>query len=88
MLFVQEIKKRKVNILILSPNLIKNLKNIILPLKNVDLKDVDEILYFYMKDQNKIFNYYLLTGQFKLVFNYNQDCKYLITGMINNTTNI
>ena len=34
----------------------------------------------------KIFNQYLLKGQFKLVFNTNQDYKYLITGMNNNTT--
>ena len=29
-----------------------------------------------------------MKGQFKLVFNDNQDCKYLITCMIDNTTNI
>ena len=29
-----------------------------------------------------------MEGQFKLVFNGNQDCKYLITAMIDNTTNI
>ena len=62
-------------------------KHIILSLKNVDIKDVDEILYLYMKDYNKKYNQYFLKGQFKLVFN-NQDCKYLMTDMINNTTNI
>ena len=36
---------------------------------------------------NKKFNQYLSKGQFKLVFNNNQDCKYLMTDMINNTTN-
>ena len=41
-----------------------------------------------MKDHNKKFNQYLLKGQFKLVFENNQDCKYLITSMNNNTTNI
>ena len=41
-----------------------------------------------MKDHNKNINQNLLKGQFKLVFYNNQDCKYLITGMINNTTNI
>ena len=41
-----------------------------------------------MKDHNKKFNQYLLKGQFKLVFINNQDCKYLMTDMINNTTNI
>ena len=46
-------------------------KHIILLLKNVDLKDVDEIFYLYMKDHNKKFNHYLLKGQFKLVFNNN-----------------
>ena len=63
-------------------------KHIILSLKNVDIKDIDEILYLYMKDHNKKFNQYLLKGQFKLVFNNNQDCKYLITGMNKNTTKI
>ena len=40
-------------------------KHKILSLKNVDLKDVDEILFFYIKDRNENFNYYLLKGQFK-----------------------
>ena len=61
-------------------------KHIILSLKRVDLKDVDEILYLYIY-YNKKYNQYLLKGQFKLIFN-NQDCKYLMTDMINNTTNI
>ena len=42
-------------------------KHIILSLKIVDLKDVDEILYLYVKDHDKKFNQYLLKGQFKLV---------------------
>ena len=40
-----------------------------------------------MIDHNKKFTQYLLKGRFKLVFN-NQDCKYLMTDMINNTTNV
>ena len=40
-----------------------------------------------MKDYNKKYTQYFLKGQFKLVFN-NQDCKYLMTVMIHNTTNI
>ena len=63
-------------------------KHILLSLKNVDIKDVDEILYLYIKDHNKKFNQYLLKGQFKLVLNNNQDCKYIMTDMINITTNI
>ena len=63
-------------------------KNIILSLKNVELKDVDEIIYLYMKDHNKKFHQYLLKGQFKLVFNKNQDYKYKMTDMNNNITNI
>ena len=62
-------------------------KHIILSFKNIDIKNVDEILYLYMKDYNKKYTQYLLKGQFKLVFN-NQDCKYLMTDMINNTTNV
>ena len=41
-----------------------------------------------MLDHNKKFNHPLIGGQIKLVFNINQDCKYLTTGMINDTTNI
>ena len=41
-----------------------------------------------MKDYNKKFTQYFLKVQFKLVFNNNQDCKYLMTDMIHNTTNI
>ena len=41
-----------------------------------------------MKDHNKKFNLYLLKGQFKLVLKNNQDCKYLMTDMIDNRTNI
>ena len=63
-------------------------KHIILSLKFVDIKDVDEKLYLYMKDHKKEFAQYLLKGQFKLVFKNNQGCKYLITSMIINTTNI
>ena len=56
-------------------------------MKNINKKDVDEILYLYVKDYNKKYNKYLLKGQFKLVFN-NQDCKYLMTDMIKSTTNV
>ena len=63
-------------------------KHLILSLKNVELKDVDEILYLYMKDHSKKFDQYLLKGQFKLVFTNSQDCKYLLTDMIKNTTKI
>ena len=52
------------------------------------MKDVDEILYLYIKDHYKNFNQYLLEGQFKLVFYNNQYCKYLMTDVIKNTTNI
>ena len=62
-------------------------KHIILSLKNVDIKDVDEILFLYVKDYNKKYTQYFLKGQFKLVFN-NQDCKFLMTDMIHNTTNV
>ena len=41
-----------------------------------------------MKDHKKKFNHYLLKGELKLVFNDNQDSKFLITGMIDNRTNI
>ena len=61
-------------------------KHIILSLKIVDIKDDDEIIFLYIKYHNKKFNHYLLKGEFKLVFNINQDCKYIMTGMIDNRT--
>ena len=64
----------------------ENYKHIILSLKNVDLKYVDEILYLYMKDHQKKFNHYFLKGEFMLVFNFNQDYKYIMTGMVDNRT--
>ena len=65
----------------------KKHKHIIISFKNVDIKDVDEILYLYMKDYNKKYTQYFLKVQFKLIFN-NQDCKYLMTDMNHITTNI
>ena len=62
-------------------------KHIILSFKNIDIKDVDEILYLHMKDYNKKYTQYLLKGQIKLVFD-NKDCKYSMTDMINITTNV
>ena len=62
-------------------------KHIISSFKDVNRKDVDEIIFLYVKDYNKKYTEYFLKVQFKLVFN-NQDCKYLMTGMINNTTNV
>ena len=61
---------------------------VVLSLKNADIKDVDEILFLYIKDHYKKFNQYFLKGQFKLVFNNNQDCENLYTGLINRTTTI
>ena len=62
-------------------------KHIIISFKNVDIKDVDKFLYLYVKDYNKKYTQYFFKVQFKLIFN-NQDCKYLLTDMIHNTTNI
>ena len=62
-------------------------KHVIISFKNVDIKDVDEILFLYIKDYNKNYTQSFLKSQFKLVFN-NQDCKYLVTDMLINTTNV
>ena len=70
-----------------SPKEFEKYKHIIISFKNIDIKDVEEILCLYMKDYNKKYTQYFLKTRFKLVFN-SQDCKYLITDMINNTTNI
>ena len=37
-----------------------------------------------MKDHNKKFNHYLIEGDFKLVFDNNEDCKYIKSSMIDN----
>ena len=39
-----------------------------------------------MKNHNKKIYHYLLKGEFKLVFNDNQDCNYIMTGMTDNRT--
>ena len=57
-----------------------------LSLKNVDVKDFDEMLYLYMKDHIKKFNHCLIGGEIKLDFNNTQDSKYVRTGMIDNKT--
>ena len=46
----------------------ENNKHIILSLKNIEIKDVDEILYLYMKDYNKKYTQYFFKVQFKLIF--------------------
>ena len=61
-------------------------KHIILSLKNVDIKYLDEFLFLYIKGHNKKFNHYFLIGEFKLVFNKIQDFKNILTGMIDNRT--
>ena len=50
------------------------------------MKDIDELIFLYMKDHSKKLNPYLLKGEFRLVFNNIQNCKYIITGMIDNRT--
>ena len=61
--------------------------HIILSFKNVYIKDVDEFSYLYVKKYNTKYTQYFFKVQFKLIF-INQDCKYLMTDMIHNTTNI
>ena len=39
-----------------------------------------------MKDHNKKMNHYLIKGEFKLVSNNNQDCKFITKSMIDNKT--
>ena len=65
---------------------IEKYKHIKLSLKNIEIKEVDEILYLYMKDHMKKFSHYLLKSELNLVFIDNQDCKYLTTGLIDNKT--
>ena len=60
--------------------------HVILSLKNVDMKDVGELLYLCMENHHEKFSHYLIKGEFKLVFKNIQDCKYVMTGMIDNKT--
>ena len=80
-------KSKKSHIKSKSHKEFEKYKHIIISFKNVDIKDVDEILFLYVKDYNKKYIHYFLKGQFILVFN-NQDCNYLMTDMINNTINV
>ena len=64
----------------------ENFKHIILSLKNLDIKDADEILYLYKIDHNKKINRSPMSGECKLVFNNNQDCKIITTDKIDNKT--
>ena len=61
-------------------------KHIVLSLRNNDIKDVDELLYLYIKDRKETFNHYLLNGEFKPLFNNIQDFKNILTGVIDNRT--
>ena len=85
---LRDIKKKTINshLKFKSHKEFERYKHIILSSNNVNIKDVDEILYLYIKDPNKKFNHYLLIGQFKLVFKNNQGCKFILTGMIYNRT--
>ena len=67
---LKDVKKKSKHSQVKSKSLTKfeKYKHIILSLKNVDIKDVDEILYFYMKDHYKNFIDYLIKGQLKLIF--------------------
>ena len=44
-------------------------KQIILSLKDIDIKDVDEAFYLYIIEHNKKFDYCLVRCEFELVFN-------------------
>ena len=79
-IYLRDIKKKSnfFHLKIESHIAFEKYKHIIISLKNVDIKDVDEILHLYMKNHNKKFNHYLIKGQTKLVFNNNQDCKYIM----------
>ena len=46
-----------------------NCKYILLSLKDIHIKDVEEAFYSYNIKQNKKFDYYLVKCQFNLVFN-------------------
>ena len=68
----------------LSHKELEKYKHIILSLKNVDIQDVDKILFSYMTEHNRKFDHYFVKGEFELVFNINQDYKDLITALIDN----
>ena len=61
-------------------------KHIILYLKDIDIKDVDEAFYLYIIEHNKKFDYYPVECQFKLNFNDNQYCPYVTSKLSDNKT--
>ena len=52
-------------------------KHIILSLKDIDIKNVDEPFCFYIIEHNEKFDYYLVKCEFQLVFSDYQYCPYI-----------
>ena len=65
-----------------------NCKHIVLYLKYIDLKDVDEAFSLYIIEHNNKFEYYLVKCQFYLVFNFNQYCPFVTSNLTDNKTMI
>ena len=49
-------------------------KHILISLKDINIRDVDEAFYWPIIEHNKKFDYYLVKCHFKLVFNDYQCC--------------
>ena len=59
-------------------------KHIILSYKNIDINNIDEALYLYIIEHNKICDFYLKKCDLKLVFNDCEYCPYVMFNMSDN----
>ena len=71
-----------------SPKDFDKCENILLSLKDIDIKEVDEAFYLYFIGHYKKFEYYLVKGQFQLVFNDYQNSPYITSKISDNKTMI
>ena len=63
-------------------------KHIELPIDNLDINNVDEVLYAYITQHNKEYDYYFNKCHFKLAVNDNQYSTYVKSNLFDNKTMI
>ena len=63
-------------------------EHIVLSLKDIDSKIVDEVFCLYIMEHNEIFDYYLVKCQFNLVFKDYEYTPYIISKLSDNKTMI
>ena len=63
-------------------------EHIVLPLKDIDIKNVDETSSLYIIEHTEQFDYYVVKCQFKLVFNDYECSPYKMSNLFDNRTMI